>query len=64
MNSSRAANGGCQTSLRSWGLPTTACETGRFTGKIVHDEFSREDRGLFGPTARNDARYKSSRPIL
>ena len=54
MSSSRVANGGCQTLLKSLGLPTTGFATGHFTAKFVHDGFSREDRGLFGPTARND----------
>ena len=59
-NSSRAANGGCRTSLRSLGLPTTSFATGHLKGKFVHGEFSREGRGLFGPTARNDGGCGSS----
>jgi hypothetical protein len=49
-----AEHGGCLTSLKSSGLHTTGFATGRYTGKFVQGEFSREGRGLFGRTARND----------
>ena len=45
MSSSRAANGGCLTLLKSSGLHTTCFVTGHCAGKFVLGEFSREVRG-------------------
>ena len=59
-NSSRAANGGCLTLLKSSGLHTTGFATGHSTGKFVLGESSREVRGSSGPTAKSDGDCGSS----